>query len=222
MASQSTRNSLQLSSRDRQILDALATQVRAFTVDQVAAGYFAGDQDNARRRLRRLAHHHWLDLRSAHVRLVPPLEKPLWQWAPGEARPNYGAISARLRRRWSNQPNRSIQLVGLGATAAKCYGLRHRKRIGHPLQLGHDIALTEVFLLFREQFSGDSYQWLGEDAATRWNLSDPRAGAVPDALLLDDAGNTDRAIELGGLYSPQRIATLHQAFSTREIGYEIW
>lgn len=212
-----------LSRRDHQLLDTLGFRVRLLTLSQVSRGFFGGDDRYASRRVERLSAARVLVRRSLVARSAPALDAPMVRWNPGSDAPDFASISALLIKRWGRQQTVVANVVSLGSAARKLTGRSGDVRIKHPHQVGHDLALSEVFLRYLDRAPELAGRWVGED---RLDLLTPtkRKGrqAIPDAVLQNAEGAPELAIELGGLYSPQRIEALHQSFSKQELSYEIW
>lgn len=88
-----------LTNRDSQIIEALTQKVRLFAQRQIAEHWFGGEMVNARRRLKRLAAIGLVTRLSVQARPLPPLERPLACWRPGEPEPDFGAIAYRCQER---------------------------------------------------------------------------------------------------------------------------
>ena len=214
---------LQISERDRAILEALGLRVRLFSFAQLCDGYFSGIDSATHRRLEQLSASRLLETQSVVARKLPDLEVPLVRWAPGDAKPNFGHVAANLRHRWSVRRTRTTKVVTLGKNGARLLGMPFRARLRQPLHVAHDLALAELFVLYRSRFPEIAGSWIGEDAfgicSRGFHVG---GGAVPDALIVDSEYRPTRAIEIGGVYSERRIASLHRSLSKKELPYELW
>ena len=94
-------------------------------------------------------------------------------------------------------------------------GQAHRPKL---TQLSHELFVAEVFIRYRANGVDIARQWVGED---RFPKSWP-VRSRPDALLRNQDGDVVRAVEYGGGYTAQRLATLHAALESIPLPYEIW
>ena len=214
--------SFSLTQRDHKILDCLANRVRLLTTDQLSRAFFDGDDRYAKRRSNVLLKAGLLKVSSLVARISPPLDHPLYCWRPGMETPNYNHFSVLLRRRWGRQPSREASIFILGKNANNLVGGRYLGRIKNALQIGHDLALSEVFLHYLRVEPELTRSWFVEDRINKSTLPSKRGIAIPDAMLVDRSGKPIRAIELGGVYSVKRLRTLHQTFSNWGLSYELW
>ena len=212
-----------LSRRDHRLLDTLGFRVRLLSLSQVSRGFFGGDDRYASRRVERLSVACVLVRRSLVVRTAPVLDAPVVRWNAGSDAPDFASISAFLIDRWQKQETAITNVVSLGTAARKLTGRSSGMRIKHPHQVGHDLALSEVFLRYLDRAPEIAGRWVGEDRLDLLTSTRGKAKqAVPDAVIQNADGAPELAIELGGLYSPARIETLHQSFAKQELSYEIW
>lgn len=98
--------------RDNEILDALTCRVRLFSLEQLAAAWWAGATApavHARRRLSALVKSGWLYSTHVHAGPMLSLTEPLEAWLPGNPTPDLGGLARRLAERWtsSEPPNGS-------------------------------------------------------------------------------------------------------------------
>lgn len=164
-----------------------------------------------------------LTVRELVARVTPTFTAPLLTWEPGQAAPNFGKYSFTLMSRWKRQACNATRVIFLGKVASKLIGGGHRRGLKSSLQVGHDLALTEVFIHYRSVAPQMAQYWVVEDRLLDFGVALPRRGhAVPDAMLIDEQSQPIRAIELGGLYSPERLQKLHESFSSRRLSYELW
>ena len=214
---------LALTERDRAILEALGLRVRLFSLAQLSDGYFSGFDCAAKRRVKQLSASRLVDTQSVVTRKLPEFDVPLVRWAPGDSRPNFGQVAAKLQHRWSFLRTRTTKVVTLGKNGARLSGMPPRTRLRQPLHVAHDLALAELFVRYRSRYPEIAASWIGEDIfGTLCRDFHVAGGAVPDALIVDPEHRPTRAIEIGGVYSQRRIASLHRSLSKRELPYELW
>ena len=85
-------------------------------------------------------------------------------------------------------------------------------------QVTHDLFVSEVFLNYFRRGLDMATHWIGEDRLPReWPVSER-----PDGLLVDEDGKCLRAVEYGGDYSIDRLVSLHAAFTSVPVPYELW
>ena len=214
---------ISITTRDRDLINSLGYRVRLLSLSQVSRGFFDGDDRQARRRVKQLASLDLLAVQTTVTRQVPAHELPLATWEPGQGNPPFSSLAKRLRQRWSKRPSVSETIVTLGDRSLGTFGLRRSHSIKHALQVGHDLAVSEVFLRYQAHSVERIAFWFCEDAWVRLDhTAKGRGRVIPDAILSDAAGEPVRAIEIGGLYSPERLRNLHLAFAERRLRYELW
>lgn len=98
----------------------------------------------------------------------------------------------------------------------RLFGGGFKKSLSHPLQASHDLGLAGTYLAVRRERPDVARFWFGEDVAPK------QFGAVPDAIYIDQQGNTRIAFEFCGLYSAKRLRTFHRHCAQRRLGYELW
>lgn len=210
---------LRWTSRDLDIVEALAAKVRLLSTAQVARGWWgaaSGREARARARLRLLRRAGLVDAYLVNVHPPPGLSGPAFRWAPGEDGPDPEAVSGRLRGRWTEaaRPTAVYAASPLAANLFGCSGdglpgLTHRD---------HDLLLGEVFVAYLRDAPGDARRWLGEAAL-------PKAGRSvkdPDAFILDESGEPARIVESGGKYDPGRVEAFHEHCAGFGLPYELW
>ena len=205
-----------LTQRDREILRALTRAVRVASLDQIAQVWWHGADHattNARARLRRLVDRGLLQSRRVNY-LEREATEPLCTWSPGEAPPNFDALSYRLERRAEAAAGRLSTVYQATSKAARATAGKP-PLYRHNLQLAHDLVTTSVYMRYLEKWPELSPQWRGEDF-----LGGTARRA--DAVLLDPAGRPHRLIEVGGVYSPAKIASSHALAARRSLSWELW
>lgn len=206
--------------RDREVLEAVAFKVRMLSLDQVARAWWGRGENArrlARRRLRRLVDAGLLERHEVLARPLLELTGPLISWAPGDPDPDVGAVSYRLQSRWSKPPRRTTVFVASGRAVRELGG-----RGGKLPTLGqetHDLHTSELFLRRRELSPEEAHRWVGEEALKPHR---ERGEKLPDAVLVDEHGEIELAIEFAGSYSANRVAEFHNDCLERELPYELW
>ncbi|MEZ6081908.1 MAG: hypothetical protein R3C56_41405, partial [Pirellulaceae bacterium] len=79
-------------------------------------------------------------------------------------------------------------------------------QLPHPLQASHELGLADVYLHFLWCRAAEAKSWVGEDAL----LGSLKKCQVPDAVILAADGGPKLAIELGGVYSAERLRKFHK------------
>ena len=209
---------LHFTNRDQEISDALTQRVRLFSQRQIADSWFNGEVVNARRRLTRLAQQALLARLTVHARPAPPIDAPLVQWRPNDPTPAFGPIAYRCQQRWRHRPPRPTTAWLATERTAQIFGGVGRGDLKNPLQATHDLGVAAVWLRLREVSPQWAMAWQSEDllAHTR------RGEKLPDAFIVDQAGQVLWVIEFAGGYDTERIEAFHRDCATRELPYQLW
>ncbi len=141
---------LHLQPRDRELLQALAQQVRLFSQRQIADHFWDGALPNARRRMKRLAERGLVSKITVQARTAPPLESPLASWRPGDSVPEFGQIAYRCQARWRLRPVRPCTTWVVTEQGAQHFGGVRRGPLQHPTQATHDLGVAAVWLRLRQ------------------------------------------------------------------------
>lgn len=159
-------------------------------------------------------------VRRSIMLVVPEIAAPLCTWPEGCRRLELAKIAWLGRKRWRDSPRRRITFCRATHRAAKVWG-GIGGPLSQPLQLQHDLALSRVYFAARAHDQTAVATWISEDLYR--DLSGPGPGEkVPDALILDEHGRPERAIELAGLYSRRRIEAFVRDCVDKELPFEIW
>ena len=216
---------MQLTERDIEIVEMLTHQLRVLAVQQIAETWWP-DAKNATRladsRIRKLQEAGWLE---RHIGLSHPLLKlsaPIFSWTLGDPDPNFGAISYRLKKRWTKPPVETPFVIATKAAADQWVG--YGGRLPRRTETTHDLHMAAVFLLMREQRPELVETWVSEaELASRhpgkWK-TDKYEQKVPDAMVATDDGPI--VIDFGGSYSAEKLRVFHEYAPPEIIGYEIW
>jgi hypothetical protein len=197
------------------MLTMLCWSCRAATVAQLAAA--AGvSVEGVNEALRSLM---WVRLASVKTVSVATitLREPLSVWRTGLPAPDFGHLAWTLEFRWQTaqrRPERIVWATGLAPRIVGGVGGQLRQ----PLQLEHDLGLTDVFV---GRSRDDAAQWLSEDAF-RAVFRPTTREKIPDAVLVNGDGRVETVIEFGGRYSHRRLRSFHRYWSGKRVAYEIW
>jgi len=208
-----------LTRRDLEILDTLTLRVRVLSLPQVAATWFGEARDAHRAAERRLIA---LDRRGLILRFVmaarPPLEldRPLASWQVGQAPPEFSTLAAALARRWRQRacPVPCVIATRSAGTWLGGHGGRQPRRS----EISHDLTLANVYLRWRCENPYAIGEWYSESRLS--GLGFGKATRLPDALVRRDG--QPWVVEVGGLYSADKLADFHAFCSVQGLPYELW
>lgn len=210
-----------LTTRDRDILYTLTHKVRCLSLAQVARVWWSESREPVReagRRLKANTEGGMLEMFDALARPEIELAAPVVVWTPGYEPPDFAALSYRLKARWTGQPARRTRLLIATKKATKFLG-GHGGRRPRTTEVTHDLHLAAVYC--RMLTTGDRRvkKWVSEAelSARGWGQGDK----LPDALIQGRRGK-HTVIELGGEYSPLKLAQMHAEYEQRGLGYEVW
>ena len=208
--------------RDEQLLAALCTRVRLFSLPQIAETWWAEAADPApaaRRRLAKLAAVDLVNVVRVAAAPLPPLDGPVVTWAPGEPTPDCGAAAHRLRTRWRDAGPRATDVYTAGKSAAGVYGGAAAGKLKTGYQATHDLGVSEMYLRLVRESPADAARWVGEDRLAPHY----RGGKLPDAALTDRPDARPKLVlEFGGAYDKRRVAAFHRFCADRRLPYEVW
>jgi hypothetical protein len=216
---------VQLTRRDREILDALTKRIRVFSLHQIARTWWADCSDPERvadNRLRQLAADDLLEIRRAPAHPELPLEEPVVTWALGEGTPDFGSVSYKLQARWSAHP---ILTPCVSATkkATRLFG-GHGGRGPRDVERTHDIHMARVFLLYRIRRPEVLPGWVFEEQIKAERKLERRRAEygekLPDVVLRE--GSSSRVVEFGGAYNKDKLTAFHGYCKEYSFPYEIW
>lgn len=201
------------------VLRTLALRVRCLSLDQIARVWWpdARNQEDAVRARLRTFERAGL-LRRVTVDAAPrlDLEGPILAWSVGEAKPDCGAMSWQLRKRWGKLTS-PLPLYVATAHGANLFGA-FADRPPRENDVDHDLHLSEVYLYYRRRRPQEAGHWLGEAVF-------PKAGKNikdPDAFIVDEGLRPIRVVEFGGRYDQRRVAAFHDHCADQELPYELW
>lgn len=211
---------MQLTERDREILETLSRRVRVLSVAQVAHGWWGKSRKPiplASRRLRALARAGWLIRQRVIVRPLPPLQGPELRWRVGDDTPDFDEAAYRLASRW-RLPARATGVVFAGRAARQTHGAGGGP-LRCPTQTTHDLGVSQMYLTLRQLRTSDAQEWVGEDQLPRPS----RGEKLPDAVLRSEGNAKPHLLlEFGGAYDARRLRSLHRFAKRRRFPYEVW
>ena len=209
---------MRLTNRDTEILRALATKVRLFSLRQIAECWFIGDVANTRRRMRSLKNRSLVNQVTVRSRNLPEFSSPLIQWRPGQPDPRFEAVAHILQSRWTGRSVRDCAAFIATTQTAQLFGGVQRGELKKQLQVTHDLGVAAVWLTLFRTMPAVAEAWCGEDllAATR------RGEKLPDSFLLDGDGQIAAVIEFGGSYDAARVEEFHRDCDDRQLPYQLW
>lgn len=209
-----------LTPRDRALLITLTTRVRCLSLLQIQAHWWPEVVAGSRApvaRLKQLCQAGVLEERAMSASPRPSLLEPLICVAHGDPLPAFGALAHRLKHRFGESARTERIYFATSRAAAVVGG--HAGRAPRPAETTHDLALAGVFLRFLATMPKRAAGWQSETALILEQHGG--AGMIPDALILEQNGRST-AIELGGQYDVEKLASFHQACRERGWDYELW
>lgn len=211
---------LQLTKRDEEVIRALLFCVRLFSLRQVARAWWGSSTapaERARRRLGKLCEAGWLETHHLLARILPPPTGPLFSWAPGQPDPSFAHVAHLLQARWTTPPRNTLIVVA-SKRASNLFGGFGGGRVTKLGHVSHDLSLSEAYLWYRTHRPALARRWSGEEA-----LRSSRLGQkLPDAMLLDHAGEPELVVEAGGSYNQHHVAAFHHDVKSRALPYQFW
>lgn len=207
--------------RDSEILAALCTKVRLFTLGQIARTWWAETKDAeaaARRRLSKLAEGELVQRQRVLAAPLPLLEAPVMAWRPGQAVPDCGAAAWLLQSRWTRGP-RATSVYTATRLATRRYGGSAASKMKATFQATHDLGVSQMYLNLLTNKPEQAELWVSEDTLAPYR----RKQKLPDAVLAKRAGDRPQLVlEFGGQYDKRRVLAFHQDCEQRKLPYEVW
>lgn len=208
-----------LTATEREVLFALTHRIRVTTKAQLRRTWWSETRsasDKAANTMGSLERAGLVISVQLRVRPELPLEQPIWFWTPGNPTPPFGAVSYRLRTRWT-QALTVVTVYSASAKAARLYA-GHGGPLAHPLQVTHDLHMAAIYFRLLRLNPTEAEGWVSEDmlAASR------RGQKLPDAEIHDANGRPLKVIEFGGSYPPERVQMVHEDCERRHLPYELW
>lgn len=207
---------MDLTTRDREILQTLTQRVRVLTIPQLARTWWTSSKDpetTAHRRLKRLAEAGLVTLTPLMAHPEIALSEPLVCWQRGLPEPNFGELARALANRWT-EPEVATLVAAATPEAAAIVG-GNGGRLPRDSEATHDIHLAAVYLRMARELPTRAASWKAEA-----ELSKGQGVKVPDAMVRD--GKCFTAIEFGGAYSAEKLGAFHRYCDRKGLGYELW
>lgn len=191
------------------ILEMLTTKARLATGLQLLE-FLNLNLPSVSRTLRLMKKQGWLESAKGAFR-QPNLVCPIFTWQPAQDEPSFHSLAHKLDSRWATTEPTSCHLWWASSLAVEEFdGVGGHLR--QPLQIEHDLAVTEVFLR-----RGRTAIWRMEDQFEGGEFGTK----IPDAIISDNTGAVT-VIEIGGQYSAARLEAFHHAMEQLELSYELW
>jgi len=208
-----------LTSRDLELLDTLTRKVRVLTIQQIARTWWTTSQraiENARERVSVLSSRQLLQTQRVPAHPELPLEAPAASWNIGEAKPDFGSVSYRLKARWKDHLVSTLCVSATSSSANRFSG--HGGRFPRQVERSHDIHLAAVYLRYRQEQPELVPGWIFEEQLREEKQR--RSGRLPDVIIC--TGSTNKVVEFGGAYPKAKLEAFHAYCKEQELPYEIW
>lgn len=148
--------------------------------------------------------------------------EPIIAWRPGDPVPAFGAASYLLRKRCKEPVSPTLAYLATKKTAKLFGGFSGGSKgdgvLRHPLQASHDAAVSTRYLELLKSEPDTARRWVSEEKFEIQN----RGSKLFDAVIVDDSGELERVIEVGGEYGVRRLKTIHAECARRLLPYELW
>jgi len=197
---------------EHEITRALTIQVSTMTLDQIARGWFRGD--NARRQtadsLDKLVSAGLIELRRVEVPPIVKLSNQLYSWAPGSPAPSHDRLASIAERASQRRSADAVLTETYVATptAARLFGAFMHAGPPKECELQHDLQLGEVFVRYLRSRPRQARQWLGEAAFPKLGF-EIKGMKDPDAFIVLDDGETRHIVEYVGNYPVEHLVAFH-------------
>ena len=210
-----------MTANEEDLLIALCSKARVFSIEQVAREWFAeaaSPRAYCQERMRTLRRFVEVATVSAHPLL--DLQEPIVICSPGDPQPDFEKVSYRLTARWTGAPE-PVRIAVASQACCHHFGAPYKKLLA--AQVTHDLHLAELYLRARRTARAES--WVSETELARFRQSG-RGGEesekLPDAALLDSQGQPRSFIEFGGQYPAGRVERFHRYCAGKGVSYELW
>jgi hypothetical protein len=200
-----------------QLLVLITRQVRAMTLGQLARWAAWHQRPQSLDKLLASVERQGLICRHRVLARIPRVSQPTAVGRPSACQPTPHSLAWEFELRLRETQPCAYTIFHASTRAAKCTG-GVGGPLRHPLQVEHDLLVSEVFLCRAQLDTSTSRAWVGEDVYRRDFASSVR-GPLPDAVLVDTAGVPFRAIEVGGQYTARRI---DRALTRSALPLEVW
>lgn len=217
-----------LTPRDQQVVEVLATRVRVITFGQVATHWFKGSLAVAHQRCMTLQRARLVEVFTMPCRPPLILLRPMHTWTPvanmpfersaesPTELPDFHALSYACCTRWSAPvvPTRMLTASPAGCTRFGAVFTRRPRRS----EVSHDVTLGGIYLTLRANNPELARTWQTEGVLRTAGFGAHRK--LPDAMVLRAGIQT--VVELGGTYPACRLKALHDFCAARRLPYELW
>lgn len=203
------------------ILDALALRVHLLSLPQIAGIWWGNNKHplaGARRFMDRLVESGLVARKILYAYPMIELSAPVVRWRPGDFEPDFGAVAYQLQSRWPDLPEQSIEVYTSTPRLANRMG-GFNGRIQHRDQVTHDLHMSQLYLHYATSNLLAGRQWMGEELRKRGQEYGEK---LPDAVLVDETGAQNCAVEFGGRYPKKRVRDFHDHCVTQRLAYELW
>jgi hypothetical protein len=136
---------------------------------------------------------------------------------PEDGEPDIHAVAYKLMSRWK-QPPKMHRVFFATEKAARFFGGVGRTKIAQPFQVTHDAMTAQVYLHYHRTDPVRAARWLGEDYLA---LAGREIRKKVDAVIFDEGGHPELAMDFGGEYRADRVLSVHSSLR-RICPYELW
>jgi len=210
---------LALSDRDQALIRTLTRRVRFLSIKQAARTYWgrtADPEESARRRIASLEEAGVLRRFTVLAHPELELDQPEACWQPGGTPPDFGAVSYRLKARWTETVQPTVIVIATEGAGNWMGG--HGGRLPRPSEATHDLHLAAVYLHMLRHAPERARFWKSEAALQAAGAG--RNSRLPDAMI---SGRQEKTvIEFGGAYSKRKLMEFHRHCEDRQLPYEVW
>jgi hypothetical protein len=212
---------VKLTQRDQDIVQALASQVRVLSLEQIANHWWPNSKSKeelARKRLAILVDAGFLSSWRLTAAPLPDIVEPVLTWRPGLCEPDLGSAAWTLQSRWKEaaRPQRCF------LATRNASGLFGGRASGHPkkeFQVSHDLGVAAMYLRIRLTRPQLITKWIGEDVLAPYR----KGQKLPDAVIATSPQTPPQLVlEFGGAYDKKRLVSFHQDCQQRLLPYEVW
>lgn len=207
----------------QELLKTLTFKVQLLSLSQIARVWFpdlANQRSRVKSKLEKLQDEGLLESHLVHASPLLPLEKPVFEWRPGDTFSSSHDISEQLRSRWKVASFHEQELARVYCASQKTVNMFGGNGVpfvplGHET---HDLHLAQLYLNLRSKNPDLADRWIGEEVYREQR----RGKKLPDAMILDATGNPERVIEFGGAYDAHHVRAFHMGCKSRRLPYELW
>jgi len=189
----------------------------------VRLGKHAGMRNESaiRRSLNEAASKGFLSVKETTLKRLSLPDAPLCRFHPDHEVPSSDEaerLSYRLIKRWNEAEVGGERIWTAGERAIEIFG-GATKGVVSAGSVSHDVLVTELYIRLLTTDPVLAATWVGEDASP---IPPKHGQKVPDAILHASTGEPLVAMEIGGMYPPERIIGLWKDCARRGLALEIW